>query len=201
MNSYHHLSKKSNDSKFTIEAGHDVPDDAPENRFSVLDQPGKSHLRPFLQKRTSISRLTMLGMDSQIRRIELVNQTGLLSEIVGRFKRTSQEVMTGTQILDYLEMAASIPLKERYFSLLMCSALEKYEIFTHTGEELLPVLDGDEEIYVVNIGRLQNPSFSPKSVLTYLTRCYFPTCSADQPCPAKDCPSKVTRHACPYSNF
>ncbi|KAJ9061495.1 RHO1 GDP-GTP exchange protein 2 [Entomophthora muscae] len=201
MNSYHHLSKKSNDSKFTIEAGQDLPEELPSNRISILDRPDKIHLRPFLQKRTSISRLTMLGMDSQIRRIEIVDQTGLLSDIVGRFKRTSQEVMTGTQILDYLEMAACIPLKERFLSLLMCDAMEKYGIFSHTGEDELHVKDGDEEIYVVNINRLQSPSFSPKSVLTYLTRCYFPTCTADRPCSSLSCPSKKLFYSRKMENY
>ncbi|KAI0237005.1 RHO1 GDP-GTP exchange protein 2 [Massospora cicadina] len=190
LSSYLHLSKNSNDSRLGIEPGPEDSAAVAPNRITPLDRPNLSHLRDALQKRTSISRLTMLGMDLQIGRLEGAAHSGLLSEIVSQFRRTSQEVMTGCQILDYLEIAAALPLKARYLSQRIGSALEGYDIFRHTGEDGLPILDGDEEIYVVNIGRLQHPAFAPKAVLTYLTRCYYPTCSIARPCAAPGCPTK-----------
>ncbi|KAI9291635.1 hypothetical protein K502DRAFT_320968 [Neoconidiobolus thromboides FSU 785] len=156
----------------------------------IYDHEPNNPLSPGAQRRNSLSCLTTLGLDSNLVSQEQILHPGLLSEIVESFKRTSQEIMTGSQILDLIEKAANLPRGNRSYSILICQALEPYNIFTHTVDEDLPLLDGYEEIYVVDIGRLQKPTFSPKSVLTYLTKCYYPTCSIIEPCNQYGCPTR-----------
>lgn len=143
-----------------------------------------------LQKRTSLSRLTMLGLDANLAKSNVLAHPGLLSEIIKRFKKTSQEVMTGSQILDFFEKAAGLPPKDRVMSHRISQTLQPFALFKHTVDDELPILDGDEELYVVNINKLQNPSFTPRSVLTYLTPCYMPTCSKNFQCCNPRCPTK-----------